>query len=53
MQRKQIKTNNTMKNNQDLMNEFQIEELENRFEMKKWIEFVECDNPDHCHQQNQ
>jgi hypothetical protein len=39
-----------MQNNRELMKEFQIEELETRYEMKKWVEFVKCDNPDHCHQ---
>ena len=38
-----------MKTNNSLMNEFKIEELETRFEMKKWIQFEPCDNPNHCH----
>ena len=39
-----------MKNNQKLMNEFQIEELESRYEMKQWVDIVACDNLNHCHQ---
>lgn len=38
-----------MKIKQDLMNEFSIEELETRYEMKKWIQLEPCDNPEHCH----
>ena len=40
----------TMKKSIELMNEFQIEELETRYEMKKWVEFVKCENPEHCHE---
>ena len=40
-----------MKNNENLMNEFQIEELETRLEMKVWLKFVPCDDPTHCHSQ--
>ena len=40
-----------MKINQNLINEFQIDELETRFEMKAWISIEPCDNPDHCHNQ--
>jgi len=39
-----------MKNNQNLVNEFSIEELESRLEMKPWIELRPCQNPDHCHE---
>ena len=39
-----------MKKSIELMNEFQIEELETRYEMKKWVEFVKCENPEHCHE---
>ena len=42
-----------MKNNKDLMNEFRIEELESRYEMKKWIDLIPCDDPNHCHHQQQ
>lgn len=38
-----------MKKNETLMNEFQVEELESRFEMKVWIKYVICDDPTHCH----
>ncbi len=40
-----------MKTKQELMNEFLIEELETRYEMKKWIVFEPCDDPNHCHGQ--
>ena len=40
-----------MKTNQKLMNEFSIEELETRFEMKPWIIYEISDNPEHCHGQ--
>ena len=40
-----------MKINQNLINEFQIEELETRFEMKDWVTLVPCDDPTHCHSQ--
>ncbi|GIQ59372.1 hypothetical protein ACHRVW_04180 [Flavobacterium collinsii] len=29
--------------------EFSVEELESRLEMKPWIEFQACDEPSHCH----
>ena len=45
-----IKNNIFMKTNKELINEFQIEELETRYEMKGWVRFVACDNPEHCHE---
>jgi hypothetical protein len=38
-----------MKNNQYLSEEFSIEELENRLEMKPWIVVEPCTDPEHCH----
>ncbi len=38
-----------MKTNPKLLNEFSVEELEARFEMKKWVVLEPCDNPEHCH----
>lgn len=40
-----------MKANQKLMNEFSLEELEARYEMKPWVVIAPCDNPEHCHEQ--
>lgn len=38
-----------MKTNQNLMNEFLIEELETRFEMKPWVIVTMCEiDPDQC-----
>ncbi|MRX69332.1 hypothetical protein SAMN06265349_10625 [Flavobacterium resistens] len=36
-------------NNQKLIEDFSIEELESRLEMKAWVEVVPCDDPSHCH----
>jgi hypothetical protein len=39
--------------NKNLVNEFSIDELEARLEMKAWVEIVECTDPSHCHAQQQ
>ena len=38
-----------MKAEQNLMNEFSVEELESRLEMKGWLSIEPCDDPTHCH----
>ncbi|WP_262710893.1 hypothetical protein [Flavobacterium foetidum] len=38
-----------MKAKQSLVNEFSIEELESRLEMKGWLSIEACDDASHCH----
>ena len=38
---------------QEVLTEFCIEELEARLEMKAWIEVEPCDDPTHCHNEQQ
>jgi hypothetical protein len=33
--------------------EFSVQELESRLEMKPWIQLVACDEPSHCHAEQQ
>jgi len=39
--------------NEFLTEEFSVQELEARLEMKPWIEFRACDEPTHCHTKQQ